>query len=314
LINTPISSATGYDFKQTNTGEQWVQRGMEITVKGIPVKQKNLEWDVMVNWSYNHWYYDKLDPVYSDNKTYISQGSRIDVVRTRDWERDPQGNIVIGSDGYPKKSNFFSDNIGYSDPKWIWGVTNSIKYKSWTCYVTFDGRVGGLAYSDTEYGLWAAGSHPDSDNDSRYDEVVNGLINYVGNGVKVLSGELVRDGSGKIVSDTRVFAKNDIQVPYTAYMEAWSGYGSDDGGNPRVMPRELFFSETFLKLREVAVNYNLSPNFCKKIGFKNASIGIVGQNLLIWTKGFRFDDPDAGTGNLPSPSQRYVGFNLKLGL
>lgn len=314
LINTPISGATGYDYKQTNTGEKWLQKGMEITITGIPVTHKNFEWDVMLNWSYNHWYYDKLDPVYSDKKTYIGVGKRMDAVRTRDWERDPSGNLVIGSDGYPKKSNFFSDKIGFSDPDWIWGLTNTLKFGNLTCYVTFDGRIGGLAYSDTEYGLWAAGSHPDSDNDNRYQEVVNGKVEYVGDGVKVTSGELVRDGTGKVISDTRAFAKNDTKVPYTAFMEAWSGYGSDDGGNPRVMPRELYFSETFVKLRELAVSYNLSSDFCKKIGFKNASVGVVGQNLLILTKGFRFDDPDAGTGNLPSPSQRYVGLNLKLGL
>ncbi len=314
LVSTKLSGATGFSFKQTNTDEQWVQRGMEISLKGTPVKRANLEWEVMLNWSYNHWYYDQLDPVYTDQKTYIKKGARYDVARTRDWERDPNGNMVIGSDGYPKKSSFFSDKIGYSDPDWIWGLTNSVKYKNWSCYVTFDGRVGGLVYSDTEYGLWAAGSHPDSDNQWRYDEVVNGKINYVGEGVKVVSGELVRDGSGKIVSDSRVFAKNDIKVPYTNYTEAWSGYGSDDGGNPRVNPRELYFSQTFLKLRELAINYNVPSKFCKKVGMKNISVGLIGQNLLIWTKDFRFDDPDSGSGNLPSPSQRYVGFNFKLGL
>jgi TonB-linked SusC/RagA family outer membrane protein len=313
LINTPISNASGFGTKQTNTKENWVQRGMEVTVKGIPVKKSNLEWEVMLNWSYNHWYYDQLDAVYSDQKTYIKEGARYDVVRTRDWERDPDGHIVIGSDGYPKKSNFFSENIGYSDPDWIWGLTNSFKLKNWSFYFTFDGRVGGLEYSDTEYGLWAAGSHPDSDNQWRYDEVVNGKTEYIGDGVRIVSGELVRDGSGEIITDTRVFAKNDIKVPYTNYMGAWSGYGSDDGGNPRVSPRELFFSESFLKLRELAINYNFSRNICESIGMHNCSIGIIGQNLLIWTKEFRFDDPDSGSGNLPSPSQRYVGLNIKMG-
>ncbi len=314
LINTPLSGATGYDFKQTNIDEEWVQKGMEVTLRGTPVKQKNLEWNVLLNWAYNHWYYDKLDPVYSDEKTYIGEGERLDVVKTRDWERDPSGNIVIGSDGYPVKGNFFSENIGLQDPDWFWGLTNSFKLNNWSFYLTFDGRMGGLTYSDTEYGLWAAGSHPDSDNDYRYQEVVNEKTEFLGNGVNVVSGDLVRDGSGRVVSDTRVFQNNDKKVPYTSYMEAWSGYGSDDGGNPRVRPRELYFAETFMKLRELAVNYSLSPDVCKKIGFKNVSIGLVGQNLLIWTKEFRFDDPDSGSGNLPSPSQRYVGLNLKLGL
>jgi len=32
----------------------------------------------------------------------------------------------------------------------------------------------------------------------------------------------------------------------------------------------------------------------------------------MWTKEFRFSDPDKASENLNSPSIRYVGFNVKL--
>ena len=47
---------------------------------------------------------------------------------------------------------------------------------------------------------------------------------------------------------------------------------------------------------------------------KGASIGLVGQNLLIWTKEFKYADPDVGSDNLNAPSTRLLGFNIKLDL
>ena len=45
---------------------------------------------------------------------------------------------------------------------------------------------------------------------------------------------------------------------------------------------------------------------------KGAAIGFVGQNLWMWSKEFRFSDPEYVDAVLSSPSIRYMGFNLKL--
>ena len=306
LVSASISQASGFSYKKTNTDESWIQRGMEIALRGTPVKNKNTEWNILVNGAFNHWYYKDLDSRYSLQRVYVKKGERYDYVSTKDWERDRNGNIVHGPDGFPKQSEYDSEKIGCSDPDFFWGMTNTLRYKNWSFLVTLDGRIGGLAYSNTEYGLWSAGSHPDSDNQWRYDEVVNGETNYVGKGVRIVSGDLIRNESGAVIEDSRVFAENDIKVPYTEYMKTWSGYGTGIGN------RALYLDETFVKLREVSVSYNFPGSFAKTLGFSGGSIGIVGNNLLIWTKDFRFDDPDGGTGNVPSPSLRYIGYNLKL--
>lgn len=41
------------------------------------------------------------------------------------------------------------------------------------------------------------------------------------------------------------------------------------------------------------------------------TVGITGNNLLLWTNEFKYSDPDKGEDNLNSPSMRYIGFNLK---
>ncbi|WP_289827715.1 hypothetical protein, partial [Parabacteroides goldsteinii] len=54
------------------------------------------------------------------------------------------------------------------------------------------------------------------------------------------------------------------------------------------------------------------PNtLTKKIKMTDLTVGITGNNLLLWTKEFKYSDPDKGSDNLNSPSMRYIGFNLK---
>ena len=70
--------------------------------------------------------------------------------------------------------------------------------------------------------------------------------------------------------------------------------------------------QTFIKLRSVAISYTLPQSICQKMKLKGLTVGVIGQNLLMWTKEFRFSDPDKGSDNINTPSTRLVGFNIKL--
>ena len=72
-----------------------------------------------------------------------------------------------------------------------------------------------------------------------------------------------------------------------------------------------FRNKTFIKLRDLSISYEIPQSVCQKIGMKGASVGFVGQNLLMWAKEFRFSDPDKVQDALTSPSIRYMGFNVK---
>ena len=153
--------------------------------------------------------------------------------------------------------------------------------------------------------MWNSGAHFDSANQYRYDEVVNGKLTYIGEGVKLVSGSAEWDAYGNVLRDDRVFAPNDIVVSYETYMTRMNPYI----GSVRT---QNLLDQTFIKLRNVAINYSLPKNICEKIKMNGITIGVVGQNLLMWTKEFRFSDPDYGEENISSPSIRLIGFNVKL--
>ena len=303
-IQAPISDATGFSSTYLNSEEETVRRGVEITLGGVPIKTPEFEWNAMFNWSLDRSYYKKLDPKYSSKYPWVKEGNRTDVVTSGFiWDTDSEGNIVHGADGLPVSLNELGF-MGYSTPDWIWGFSNSFKYKEFTLDISFDGCVGGVIYNRTEQSMWHSGAHIDSDNQWRYDEVVNGKKNYIGQGVKVVSGTIERDEFGNVISDNRVYAPNDVPTSYENYIRRYHG-GCYEG-----YPQN-YHSQTWFKLREIALIYTLPASLTHKMGMNNLQIGVVGNNLFLWTKDFDYSDPDKGSDNLNSPSGRYVGFNVK---
>ncbi|WP_280745267.1 MULTISPECIES: SusC/RagA family TonB-linked outer membrane protein [unclassified Parabacteroides] len=306
-----ISPLSGYEELLINTDEEIVRRGVELFVDAVPMQTKDFTWNTVFNWSSSRRYYAQLDEQYSPDKPWVSKGARYDAFEARQFDYDPNGNLILYN-GYPKLSDYQS-RIGYKDPDWVWGWTNSFKYKQFVLTVGFDGRVGGMSNSETNRRMWQTGAHPDSDTQWRYEEVVNGNKTYMGNGVKIVSGSVTYDSYGNILSDNRVFAPNDQVVSYETYIKDYWRTGP-----------QLNLSETFFKLRELSLSYDVPKTIAGKLGMNSASVALVGQNLLLWTKKYKYADPDKGGAtpttkdsdgrheDLASPSIRYMGINIKV--
>lgn len=298
--NARISEASGFTNTLINIDQTFIRKGVEITLDANVLKNSDWQWDAAANWSYNHRYFGQLDPVYSAKNAWTKEGGRTDTYTGAIWLRDPQGNLIHQPNGLTQASPY-SYLYGYTDPKFIWGFANTVQYKQFTLNVAFDGRVGGFLNNYSSYKMWDTGAHPDSDNEWRYDEVVNKNKNYVGQGVVVTSGAVTFDNFGNITSDTREYAPNTIPVSYETYARR---YGDGTRG---------VTNATFFKLREISLGYTLPATAAKFIGARSATISFTGQNVWMWAKDFRFADPDkADDTQLTSPSVRYVGGNIQL--
>ncbi|HBG41184.1 MAG TPA: SusC/RagA family TonB-linked outer membrane protein [Porphyromonadaceae bacterium] len=301
--DVPLSPTTGYTNTLINFNENQLRQGHELTITADIIKNKNLNWSSIFNWARDRYYYEKIDPIYSTQKPWIAKGKRWDWVSVYDYQRNNEGSIIHDASGLPLL-NPYESLLGYSAPDWTWGFSNSFHWKNFSIDIGFDGRIGGIMFSKIDQALWNSGAHIDSDNQYRYEEVVNGNKTFVGQGVKLVSGSAEWDSYGNILSDNRVFAPNDIKVSYEIYQTTT---------NPWVgsMRSQNYLDPTFIKLRNFAINYSLPKRISEKMKIKGFSIGVVGQNLWIWTKAFRFSDPDKGLEDVNSPSTRLVGFNMK---
>jgi outer membrane receptor protein involved in Fe transport len=305
----PVSDATGFANALVNNDEQYMRKGWEITLSGDVVRTKDFTWTPAFNWSTYKYTYHQLDETYSSKDYWVAVGERADAFSVTDWERVPETGEYIFQNGMA--INAVNPALRNRLPDWTWGFSNDLRYKNFNLLISLDGRVGGYGYDIISEQMWVNGSHPDSDNEWRYAEVVDLKTNYIAPGVKIVSGEVTYNADRTIESDTRVYAPNDVEVSYQTFTR-------DFHRNNRAMS---YSSMTFFKLREVALGYTLPKSISQKIRTENIQVSLVGQNLFLWAKEFRFSDPETFNGDIwdsshylcfiPSPSERYIGFNIK---
>ncbi len=296
-----ISTTSGFGSVLTN-GRKTQRKGWEVIFTATPIQSASIRWDIALNWSTYTQYLKALAPG-KTNEGLIYVGDRLDMIQGKGFMYSPDGELIIGSDGIPQVDQV-KKNLGYYGDDWIGGITNTISYKQFLLSFNFDARIGGKIISTYERYLWAGGRHLGLLTKDREDWY-NGN-SYIVEGVKVISGELQRDGNGNVISDTRKYAKNDIPTTYFDYIQQTRGYyGVDEAA---------IISRGYVKLREIILTWKATQKMLRHGFIKDASISLVGRNLLLFTKSGVID-PDQFTGasdNLQTPAFRNVGFNINL--
>jgi len=305
-----LSATSGYTGVVLNKEDEIDRKGWEVAISATPIKTDNLRWDLGLNWSTYKDVYAKIDQTYTqnDSRPWIKVGERTDHYVGNEFMTDPTTGQHVYSNGRIVK-NPYSSVYGYSNPDWIWGANSTLTYKDFSLFLSFDGLVGGLSSSRTESYMWQSGVHPDSVTPERaLDVATPGSSNYIGDGVMVTSGTVEFDTDGTILSDTRVFETNTVATTYLRAAKdlhassAWGGTGTTTDA----------FSRTYLKLREISLSYQIPSKLLNGWGAKKASISLIGQNVLLWAKDYKYSDPDNSVEDFADPSVRYLGANLKL--
>ena len=105
-----------------------------------------------------------------------------------------------------------------------------------------------------------------------------------------------------MLSSTKAFdLSNQNAFPYNNY-----NYSSDrvaDGG--------------FVRLKLVTINYSLDPALANRIGMRNATVSLTGNNLWLIYSDSRLhgQDPEFfNTGGVALPVNKQITLSLKLGL
>ncbi|MNU84851.1 TonB-dependent Receptor Plug Domain protein [compost metagenome] len=306
IIELATSVTSGVRARQTN-GLTLLRKGIELSIDGTLIQQKDFSWNVMVNASTNHAWLHDIDG-HQTRSGNVRVGERWDGYYVNDFQRDEKGMPVVGTNGLPAYNPYVS-RIGYSDNKFTASISNSFRYRDFSFSFLVDGRFGGLIKNVQDAKQWGSGTHPESANEYRLKDWENRDVkDYKGtvmtNGLKIVKGQLNTDQDGKIISDTREFAPNDISV-------LWQNWATNYYQSGPITAK----SRTFVKLREIVFSYNVPANLLKNSRFfRSASVSVVGRNLLYFTgKGTQNMDLDqftSASSDYQTPSVKSFGLNL----
>lgn len=310
LINFPVSEGSGFANMRVN-GNEYTTNGFEVSIKGKIIDKQDFSWNSAVNWSTRE---KKLTKIYQDAPKYgnFQLNDRADAVYATVWQKAPDGQLILDATNGLPTADKNPQKIGHLDPKWTLGWNNNFKYKNWGLNIGIDGIWGGVMRSEVVEKMWWGGKHPNSTT-YRDAEYANGAPVYVPKGVNIVSGELITDVNGNVVSDTRVFKEHTTAV-------SWQSWAQNYPYRARVTEKESkefanMFDRTYFKLRTLAFSYDFTDLIqSKKITQLSASL--TGYNLFIWkkSKGL-YSDPDydtAGGNDIQDPSTRWVGLGLNI--
>ncbi len=328
IVNSTTDRMSGASAMKINVGEIR-NRGIEISMGFVPFRNKNgFNWSFNANWSRN-WNklvslnedWDPSQPLQTSvgttigSRTYIYSyvGQSMHVIYGKDYQRAPKGStytdengkthdasgmaLVDASTGYPVLDSSPETRIGNVNPLWRAGMTHTFSYKNISLNMTFSAQWGGNTFSVTNFALSYQGKLKNS-LAGRYDGLVHPGVNAVDN------------GSGNVTYAKNETVTKDISTYYNKYV--WV----------RDNTRNNTFDTSFLKLKEVRLNYGLPDNLCRKTGFlQGASLGVFATNVFCWTNFPQFD-PETGALNGSSiyrgietmsfPMTRTYGLTTKL--
>ncbi len=326
ILPLAVTSASGYYYKNVNAGE--IQnKGIELTLNGVPVNGKNFKWNISVNWAMNRNMVVSLLPgVENMQIQYLEGGVTIDahvgqpygVIEGTDYTYyyDADGKphkIIDANTGMPVATSTSDNVIGNMTPKWTGGISNTFTFKNWALSFLVDVQNGGSIFSlDMYYGLMD-GLYPETD-------YTNDLGNPVRDPLTFTStGEYASNSGGYIEDGVNVDASGHVTTNKTRVDASTNDPGTGFGYN--IEPDKAFvYDATYVKLREVSLSYSLPADLLKKCFISGATFSLVAANPWIIYKKLPYADPESGlgAGNAQGytsgslPSTRDFGFNLKL--
>ncbi len=301
IIAPRVSQATGFILQYINGGS--VQnKGIELMVSGTPIKSKDFNWDINFNFARNE---NKvlelpfpLTIVRNSDASIINvaegasyPGKSVSAISATDYQRDPQGRVIIDANGYPLFNTLFS-YAGDRAPDYTLGLNNTFRYKKLELSFLVDIRKGGDVINGNEWEL-----------------VRSGLSKQTGErGKEVIFDGVVRNTDGtfspntKSVELTQGYFQNNLAAVGTAFIE--------DG--------------SWIRLRTITLNYSLGKKYTPKF-MSNVNIFATGRNLVLLTN-YSGIDPEVGVSGAGVrgggsagldyggvPSRRGFDFGIKVG-
>lgn len=282
VLDAPILRTTGIPGSSvtTNIGAMW-NRGLEVTLRGTPITNKSIDWNVSANFTYLKNKITKLvdgtDIISGSNRASVGKPlgtwylidwvgvnpeTGFGLFRAKDgtvkmynptpgvatanrWTSEDGSKVLPGVTA--NDANYLDGKTGY--PTWYGGLDNNITYKGFFLNIAIQFSGGNYIYNSTRQGL---------------------MTNYLNNNVREILDRWTPENKNTDVP--KIFLRDAVT---TQTSTRWLEKGD------------------YLRLKTLAFGYTF-PGIKDRIGFSNLRLSVSGDNLAMWTK-YKGADPEINT-------------------
>ena len=321
ILDAPLDPTTGYSKATINSGT--VQNnGLEIEINTLPVLLHDFKWNTKLNWAINKNKIISLSDEADENQLISKIGGASIIGRVGGtvgdiWgyklKRTPDGQMIIDESGLPVSTDEI-EYVGCAYPKWKAGWYNEFSYKNISLGILLDGQYGGKIYSTTNAKLGIQGK-----NKATLNGRLPGTPLYIaGDDPRLVEAGLNPFGGMYVIAPGMVENADGTYSPNTRPVTAQVYYGE----YYKVANVETnLFDASFLKIREVRLEYKFSKRQLRNTPFGSVSVALYGRNLFCFTDYPVFDPETAALngGNIVPgveagslPTTRTMGINLNV--
>jgi TonB-linked SusC/RagA family outer membrane protein len=309
IASPRLAQSGGFIFSALNSGSV-INKGMEIAVTAKAVSQKNFDWDMVLNFSYNKGrlgafipgvsYFYPTDAQFGTIKAAsIPNGGYFLGMTGQPYLREsdangkeiPNGRYLVDPTTGLYKLNTTNPVVGNREPDFIGGFRNTFRYKEFTLSFLLDIRKGGDVFNGTEYALVVNGLSKKTLLNDRQSVTVSGVNSVTG------------DDFTQTYEANQTYTIGTSTVSgYDMIQRYWSNYAANS--------YNFITSVNWLKLRSLSLTYDFSRILKNQKIIKGISATAVGTNLFTLTN-YKGMDPEVsaagGTGGSGSTGIDYLG-------
>jgi TonB-linked SusC/RagA family outer membrane protein len=289
IMSANLSWATGYSSSVIANGS--IQnKGIEVQLTGSPVRTRNFNWDVTLNYTYiknevlktdasgNNVTLGTYRPLNANTASIV--GLPGPQILAHDYVYDASGNIVVDGSGLPLQGGLIP--MGSVLPKYYGGLNNSLSYKNFNLSFLLDYNFGNKILSATSY-----------------------YAIYRGLSTLTLDGR----ETGITTGVTESGDKNTVSASAQDYYQRLS-----------TISRVNVLNGDYIKLRQITFGYTFGEEYFRNVPiFSAIQISLVARNLVTLLKHSDNIDPEAafnasinyaGIEGTSLPTARTFGFNV----
>jgi TonB-linked SusC/RagA family outer membrane protein len=351
LSNLNLPYTTGYNTMRVNLASI-ENKGLELSLSGYPIREKNFKWQTSVNWWTNK---NKITDLAKENYVqssyyYVAKGQSAGLfygyknlgvyeydlsnAYTQDYktrlipvlQRDNNNNVIIGLDGQPTLLNYtLPDGTIYDGPIAQLSAGGVIAKGGDVIWENMPDANGTLDDKIDDNDRTVLGqANPD------WFASWSNTLNYKN---FTLSFNFYTSWGGLVYNKLKRYytswgGNTHMQLPeyirtgwiYQGQITNW--YAIDTRNRKTINRAELsdFYLEdaSFIRLRNVRLSYNVDNKFLKNTFIKGCMIYVYGNNLFTWTN-YSGYDPEVGGGvltpgtdNQAYPRKREIGFGVNV--
>ncbi|MCX8051752.1 MAG: SusC/RagA family TonB-linked outer membrane protein [Chlorobi bacterium] len=319
ILAVSIARSSGYNSQYRNAGTM-KNSGIEAVLHLVPYQDQDWNIALDVNFSTFSNTVESLAPGietislsgFTGGSVRAVQGQKYGQIYGGGWMRDPQGRIVVGSNGLPLVDET-ERSWGSFIPDWIAGVNLNISYSNLSINAILDWKQGGKMWNGTRAALNYFGMSKETENRGTLNGTFGGIT--IANGI-VQGVKMVTDDQGNVT-----YVPNDIVVSNGLGQNFWGTGGFYNTFNSS--NTEPFVEDAgWIRLREVTISYRLPKVVTDALGFvKGLDVFVTGRNVFLSTK-YTGVDPETslvgatngqGIDYFNNPGIRSYGFGIRAG-